>query len=233
MSEPVPLSGRRFWQQPWLLAVAVGVVAGIWVGATSRGFGSVYTTLFLGGGLTVFVVCVLIGSAVVALGGRNEAARALFAFAVAAPTAAVLAYELAPPYRSPDAPVIHDGAVDVVLDGPTELAWHADATCRVDRGASAASAVWAPDVKVGERWVAVLVRLDAGPSVGQATIAFSSPTGGADYSATTERGLAPLAISPDGLRGSVRLSAPRVPVSGRPSPAPDDQIAGTVEWACR
>lgn len=234
MNESGAREPRRLLR-PEVIIAAAGIAVGVSAGVAIRGSGPLPTSLFLGGCLFVLVALAGLGALGAALRHRAWAARSLAAFAGGAVIAAAVAYPIAPSYRSPGADLEHRGSGTVRLDMPSAIDWHGKTTCRRRQQDSAVSTVFMPDVRIDDRWAAVLLRFDTSATPGQAelTLSFISPTeGSTDYRASSGAGLDPTLVAADRLSGSMRFAAMRLPGQGRSPDPVRDRLTGAFGWAC-
>ena len=234
MNEPGVVEPGRRLRPEMVAAVAFGIAVGGVAGGIIRGSGMLYTNLFVAGCLLLLLALAGLGGLAAALTHRTSAARALAGFAGVAVISTGVAYSIAPPFRNPNADVEHPGSVTVHVAEPAAIQWDGKATCRTGAHDPTVFIVWMPHVKVGDQWVAVLVNLGpaASPVQAKLTIAFSAPAGSFDYTASSGNGLDATLLGVDGLTGSSRFTAVRVPNPAR-SPGPEaDRLVGTFEWAC-
>ncbi|MEW6224055.1 MAG: hypothetical protein AB1627_05435 [Chloroflexota bacterium] len=236
MREPGRVERRQPPRPEVVAAIAGGMAAGGLVGVAIRGSGSIYTSLFLAGGLLVVVVLAGLAAVWATIAGRSGAARALAAFTTVALIAAGVGYALGPPYRSPDADLEHPGTVVVHVAQPEVMDWRAAATCRSHPPGASVSMVFMPYTMLGDRWVAVLLRLvPTGAAVRtDLTISISSPTAGsADYVATTGADLSVTDLGTGARSGHLRFTAVRVPGPSSSRATEPDRLGGTLDWSCQ
>lgn len=217
------------------VGVGVGLVLGAAAGAAVRGSGSIYDNLLFIGAFLAVLLGAAAGAVAATRADRRVDARGLTAFIGASIVASVAAYAVAPPYRSPDAPDIATGRLAVRVTAPEALGFDGAARCTIEHGRAYVSHVVVLSARAWQRDVVVL--LDPGVpdsgSLGKLTLSFSSPRGGSDYTSSVREGLTPLTSSPDGRSGSFTFVADRVEAPARSPDPVFEQIAGTVEWACR
>ena len=225
------------WQllHPGMIAALVaGTALGGWAGATFKGSGMFYSNVILAGGLLLLLALSGLGALLAARTGERSRARIMAGFVGMTVIATGVAFAVAPPFRSAGAPLIHEGNATVNVAEPTALEVHGKATCKQLRDRPL-FIVYMPDVRSGDKDVAVLLNLSPGSPpvhVEKVTIVYHSPEVLADYIASPGQGLDAMVVGADGLTGTLRFSAALVPVAGR-SPDPDvDRLSGTFEWAC-
>ena len=236
MSETGRVERRRAPRPEVVAAIAGGTAIGALAGAASRGSGSIYTSLFVAACLLVVIVLAGLAAVWATSARRIAAARALAAFTGVAVIAAGVGYTLAPPYRSPDADLEHPGTVIVHVAQPQVMDWRAAATCRSHPPGVSVFSVFMPDTMLGDRRVAVLLRLVPSGAVvrTELTISTSSPTAGsADYVATTGPDLSVTDLGTGAFTGHLRFTAVRVPGPSGSRATEPDQLSGTVDWSCQ
>ena len=236
MREPGRVERRQPPRPEVVAAIAGGMAAGALVGVAIRGSGSIYTSLFLAGGLLGVIVLAGLAAVWATIARRSGTARALAAFTGVALIAAGVGYALGPAYRSPDADLEHPGTVIVHVAEPKAMDWRAAATCRSHPPGATVFLVFMPDTMLGDRWVAVLLRLvpNGGAMRTELTISMSSPTAGsADYVATTGPDLSVTDLGTGAFTGHLRFTAVRVPGPSGSRATEPDQLSGTVDWSCQ
>jgi len=234
VNEPDTGEPRRLSRPQMVAAVAAGIAVGGLAGAVIRGSGSVYDTWFLAGCLFLLLALAGLGGLRAARTQRTNTARILGGFAGVALITAGVAYAVAPPYRSPSADLLHRGSITVHVTQPAAMEWSGRAECRTRPHEPTVFQVFMQGLKVEDRDVMVLLHLSPGTTSLQAelTLDLLSPAGSVDYVASSGNGLDATQIAADGLSGSSRFSAVRVPVPARsPEPEPD-RLTGTLEWSC-
>ncbi len=236
MNTPGIIERWQLRRPEMLVAVVAGIAVGGWAGATFRGSGMFYSNLILGGCLLLLLALAGLGALAAALTHRTRAAGALAAFSGMALIATGVAYTIAPPYRSADAPFKYRGNATLRIAEYSATEWRAEAVCATRERETSVTRVSAQDVKIGDRWVSVDITSNPGASSFQAdvlTIGSYSPTERSrDFAASSGTGLDATTVGADGLTGSVRFSAILLPNPYRLQDPEFSRLTGTFAWAC-
>jgi hypothetical protein len=235
MAEPGSIQPRQRVRPMIVAASAVGVLVGGWAGTVMRGSGMFFSNLILAGCLVVVLTIIGAGALAAGLTGRHTAARAAAGFVAMTVATTVVAYAVAPPYRSPDAGIDHPGRVIVHIGEPAPIEWSEAATCRTRERDTPVFRVSANHQETEERTVSVTLNLGQGSTPGRDEFWISLlalPAGITQYVVSSGTGLDVTLAGADGLTGSARFAAPREPGAYR-SPDPEPvTLTGTIEWTC-
>ena len=235
MVQPGSSPPRQRVRSEIVAAIVAGVLVGGWAGAVMRGSGMFFSSVILAGCLFVVLAIVGVGAVAAGLTGRDTASRASAGFVSLAVIATVVAYTVAPPYRSPDAGIDNPGRVTVHIAEPTPVEWSEAAFCRTRERDAPVFRVFANHQETKERTVGVTLNLGQGATPGGDEFWISLlalPAGVTQYVVSSGSGLDVTLASADGLTGSARFAAPRESGAYRsPDPEPA-RLTGTIEWTC-
>ncbi len=222
-------------RSPWpgrLVAMAVGVGVGAWIGATIQGSGMLYTNLFLGACLLVLIAATGASALVAAKTSHAGTAGNLASFAAAIVVATPLALAVAPGYQAPVVATDRPASVVVRLDEPTANAWTVTGKCSVAIDKAWVS-VWAD---IGQllpgTWASISLGLRPGPAPALTGLTILTRPGTDVYEAA-KPDLEATTVAADGLEGTVRFTAARVARGAAASRDPSARFSGTLDWSCR